>query len=166
MSRKLLSLLSLTLPFALAAACGPRDGQPPSGEQGSSESDPAADQIFAADEQFNRETARLGIEGWLEFFAPDGRMVINGAEIVGKEAIREAMGPLLDDFQLEWEPTRAVARAGSDLGYTVGRYRVAPRANPDSLVGAGTYVTIWERQGDGTWKVSLDIGSQDPAPGP
>ena len=28
--------------------------------------------------------------------------------------------------------------------------------------GAGNYVTIWRRQGDGSWKVAVDIGNADP----
>lgn len=149
---------SVPLICLFAIACGP-------GEPAATESSDA-DQIFAADEEFNRVTGQLGAAGWVDFFAPDGRMVANGAEITGKEAIREAMEPYLSAVRLEWRPTRAAARAGSDLGYTVGRYRATPKENPDSVIDTGTYVTIWERQADGSWKVALDVGSPDPEPRP
>lgn len=162
----------LSLAGLLAAACGP--GDPAGEEPRSSEPDrPAgqasrtdADQVFAADEAFNQATQDRGIEGWLDFFATDGRMLVNGDEIVGRDAIREAMDPFLASARLEWRPSRAVARAGSDLAYTVGNYRTTLRESPDSVVATGSYVTIWERQRDGSWKVSLDTGSPHPEPRP
>jgi ketosteroid isomerase-like protein len=165
---RILSLICL-----LAVACGPGEPAATEGSDGNqsgtaggrgAESD--ADQIFAADEAFNRVTGELGAAGWVDFFAPDGRIVVNGEEITGKAAIREAMEPYLSAVRLEWSPTRAAARAGSDLGYTVGRYRATPKENPDSVIATGTYVTIWERQADGSWKVALDVGSEHPEPRP
>ena len=76
------------------------------------------------------------------------------------------MEPLLSSARLEWRPSRAVARNGSDLAYTVGSYSTTLPESPDSVVATGSYVTIWERQRDGSWKVSLDIGSPDPEPRP
>ena len=138
---------------------------------GSAESDAStgldestADVIFAADEAFNTVTQELGAAGWTDAFAPDGRLIVAGREVVGKAAIREAMEPYLSAFRLEWAPSRAAAREGGDLGYTVGRYRSTSRANPDSVVATGMYVTIWERQAGGDWKVALDVGSPDPQP--
>lgn len=171
-SRRRLPVRILWLAGLLAVACGPGepvDGQGTNAEPGgrtgqASESD--ADQVFSADEAFNQATQDRGIEGWLDFFATDGRMVVNGDEIVGEDAIREAMEPFLASARLEWRPSRAVARAGSDLAYTVGSYRTTLRQSPDSVVATGSYVTIWERQRDGSWKVSLDTGSPHPEPRP
>ncbi len=158
----------LALACLLASGCAAPDDATGDGAAGRATAEGGgteADEIFAADEAFYRATDELGVAGWVDFFAADGRMLVNGAEIVGKEAIRQAMEPYLATMQLEWEPVRAVAQSGS-LGYTTGRYRAAPRDHPDSVVSTGTYVTIWERQGDGSWKVSLDVGSADPEPRP
>lgn len=164
--RRLLPARPLSLTCLLAVACG--TGEPAGTERSDANRGGTADadQIFAADEEFNRVTGELGAAGWVDFFAPDGRMVVNGGEIVGKAAIQEAMEPYLSAVRLEWSPTRAAARAGSDLGYTVGRYRASPKESPDSVITTGTYVTIWERQADGSWKVALDIGSPHPEPRP
>jgi uncharacterized protein (TIGR02246 family) len=150
------------------AACQPTDDatgdSAETGADSSARGATLADVVFAADEAFNSRTQELGAAGWTDAFAPDGRLIVSGREVVGKAAIREAMEPILADVRLEWAPSRAVARAGSDLAYTVGRYRAVPREHPDSVVGTGTYVTIWERQADGEWRVSLDVGSPDPQP--
>lgn len=164
-------LPSLGLALLLALGCGgvedPREDQAaPEGSSGALTGQAEADQIFAADEAFNRATDERGIEGWIDHFATDGRMVVNGSEVIGEAAIREAMAPFLSTVRLEWAPTRAVARAGGGIGYSVGRYRASPRDKPDSVISSGTYVTIWERQIDGSWKVALDIGSPDAEPRP
>lgn len=162
------ALRSAAWPLAclLAAACVAGEPSASGTSEPSRQEPPEASQIFAADEAFNRATQELGVAGWVDFFAPDGRMVASGGEIVGKAAIREAMEPYLSSVKLEWSPTRAVARAGGELGYTVGRFRASPREDTDSLIATGTYVTIWERQADGNWKVALDVGSFDTQPRP
>lgn len=156
----------LSLTCLLAVACGPGEPVDMEGSDASRDQTTEADEIFLADEEFNRVTGELGAAGWVGFFAPDGRMLVAGEEIMGRAAIQETMEPYLSAVRLEWRPTRAVARQGSDLGYTVGSYRATPRENPDSVIATGTYVTIWERQADGSWKVALDVGSPHPEPRP
>jgi ketosteroid isomerase-like protein len=57
-----------------------------------------------------------------------------------------------------------VAESG-DLGYTLGRYE-SRRIGPDGqqVRETGSYLTVWKRGADGSWKVALDIGSPDPSP--
>ena len=66
-----------------------------------------------------------------------------------REKARDLAGPLLGFL---W-----------DLGYTVGRYE-ARRGGPggEVSVSSGTYLTVWQRQSDGTWKVLADLGNSDP----
>jgi len=44
------------------------------------------------------------------------------------------------------------------MGYTYGIYALALNQN-DSL-SFGTYVSIWKKQKDGTWKFVLDSGNE------
>jgi ketosteroid isomerase-like protein len=59
---------------------------------------------------------------------------------------------------LSWSPAYAEVSAWGDLGYTTGPYEVRDRAKPAEPAGYGHYVSVWERQPDGQWKVSLDAG--------
>lgn len=88
--------------------------------------------------------------------------------VSGKAEVRKALSGLMSapGFQLTWTATRAeVSRAG-DLGYTVGNYTLTTSnaaGNPASE--RGKYLTVWKKQGDGSWKVFDDSGSPDaPAP--
>lgn len=121
--------------------------------------------IMGADVAFAQATASRGVDGWVEYFADSGVQVTPGRNVVGRAAIRELMAAELGDTAhvLRWHPTSAVASAGGDLGYTIGRWEWGPRSG-GTPERRGTYVTIWRRQTDGSWKVILDVGNPDPLP--
>jgi ketosteroid isomerase-like protein len=119
--------------------------------------------LLEADRAFDRETNARGIDGWVEWFAEDGRMFPDGRDVTqGKAAIRELMGPFLSRTgnSLRWEPVGGDIAASGELGYTFG-YSTSRRPNEAGDMGDhfGKYVTIWKKQGDGGWRVVLDIGS-------
>jgi ketosteroid isomerase-like protein len=140
---------------ALAGCAGKRNGAG------------AAEAIRNADIAFATATAERGVDGWVSWFADSGVMVIPGRNVVGRTAIRELMTPELGDttVALTWRPVSVEVSPGGNLGYTIGRWDRTPRpgAAPGATVRHGSYVTIWRKQGDGTWKVVLDIGNSDPA---
>ena len=118
----------------------------------------------AADSAFAKATKERGVKGWVEYFADSGVQVTPGHNYVGKAAIRELMSAELGDTAhlLAWHPTSAEASRDGDLGYTIGRWEWGPRSG-GAPERRGSYVTIWRRQRDGTWKVVLDVGNSDPA---
>lgn len=117
-----------------------------------------------ADRAFDRATSERRLEGWVEYFAEDGAMLRPGGPVTGRAAIREHMSPVLGDssFTLRWNPTRSDVGAAGDLGYTVGRYEARRDVKGVATVRTGTYLTIWKKQTDGSWKVVLDTGVEDP----
>ena|SRR5256885_1461820 len=67
---------------------------------------------------------------------------------------------------LMWRPVFAdISRAG-DMGYTTGpwEFRADRNKRDDKPVAYGNFMTVWKRQADGTWKVALDDGIENPAP--
>lgn len=127
-----------------------------------------ADELMAADRAFAAAAAERGLDGWMEFLAPDAaRVDLRGDVVRGTEAIRASDAALFADPQvrLTWEPTAAGAFEGGTLGFTRGRYALLlqpgePDGNPQTL-SAGSYLTVW-RHDAGTWKVILDTGVPDP----
>ncbi len=130
--------------------------------------DAARAAIRDADIAFAAATKARGADGWVSFFADSGMQVAPGQKIVGKAAIREAAAVSFGDTSrsLSWQPTEAHVSAAADLGYTVGRYESTARLKDSTVVRRGTYVTIWRKLADGSWKVVLDTGSPDPTPAP
>ena len=128
----------------------------------------AVAEIRDADVAFAKATAERGVEGWVSFFADSGVQVVPGRNVTGRAAIRALMAPELGDTAhvLTWHPVTVEASESGDFGYSLGRWDLVPRgatAGAGSALAHGTYVTVWRKQGDGTWKVVLDIGNADPA---
>jgi ketosteroid isomerase-like protein len=122
-----------------------------------------AEPLESADRAFAADTARRGIEGWMAAFDPAGAMWNRSRKAnLSGEAIRETMAPLFArGVQIAWEPVASGLSPAGDLGYTVGTSRFTA---PDSKgvrveTHRGSYVTIWRRQPDGSWKVLFDTGS-------
>ena len=154
--RAVAALVGGFLVTVTTAACGtegPREG-PVGGPSFELE-------LMAADRAFNQATQDRGVDGWVDFFDPEGAMIQpNVGEIRGLEEIRGAMTGLDDPaFTLTWEPVRAEGSADGTLGYTVGRYQSTTVLASDTVVSRGRYVTIWRRQPDGSLRVVMDLGN-------
>lgn len=112
-----------------------------------------APELEAADRAFAEATGRRGADGWIAAFDPAGGMITKAGR-VEYAAIAEAMRPTLAAGRLTWAPI-ASGQAGG-LGYTIGK---AAYTGAAAVAGWRTsYVTIWRRQPDGTWKVLFDTG--------
>jgi ketosteroid isomerase-like protein len=127
-----------------------------------------AEVLLEADRAFDRDTNARAIDGWVDWFAEDGRMFPDGRDVIqGKAAIRELMGPFLSSTgnSLRWEPIAGDIAASGDLGYTFGHSTsLRPNDKGEMTQHYGKYVTIWKKQADGSWKVALDIGNSRPKP--
>ena len=60
-------------------------------------------------------------------------------------------------FEIAWTPEIAEVSSGADLGYTIGSYHME-LDGPDGAPTAvdGKYLTVWQKQRDGSWKVVAD----------
>jgi len=129
----------------------------------------AADQARAAMIQTDRDFAKAGaakdLNAFLSFVADDVRLFPDGAMATGKPALRAMWeGGFKDpDWSIHWAPVAGEACSAGDLGYTTGSYEMHSQGSDGkAVVRRGSYVTIWRKQADGTWKVALDIGSAAP----
>ncbi len=120
--------------------------------------------LIDAEHAFAKATAERGIDGWMEFMAPNA-VELSAEPLVGLAQIRAGMGKQLSTpgFKLTWEPTKAEFLGDGDIGFVVGRYEVHfIGADGKTQVTKGTYLTTWRLQKDGSWKVISDVGSPDP----
>jgi ketosteroid isomerase-like protein len=121
--------------------------------------EPNADVLLKADREFAKQSASRGNLAWVDFMAPNavkpanGGLWLNGPEEIGNNMLA-AFG---SGFTLSWEPSRAEISRGGKLGYTWGRYHSTLRGKSHD----GTYMTVWQKQTDGSWKVLFDTGDPD-----
>jgi ketosteroid isomerase-like protein len=129
---------------------------------------PAADRdpkiLMDADRAFAKATAERGADGWMEFMAPNAvdltRETLASLDQIRAQMISEFKLP---GIHLTWEPDKAEFLGNGNVGYTVGHYEVRYNGEDGKPVSRkGTYLTTWQQQTDGTWKVRADIGSPDP----
>jgi uncharacterized protein (TIGR02246 family) len=83
----------------------------------------------------------------------------------GKDAIRAGMKQFLDDrnLALTFVSTNAEVSKGSDLAYSHGTF-TATQTDAKTLkpvTETGTYVMVYRKAADGTWKAILDINNSD-----
>ena len=64
------------------------------------------------------------------------------------------------DFKgvVTWQPSIAEIAGSSDLGYTVGNYQFHNMTAEEKPSTFGSFVTLWKKQADNSWKVAIDMG--------
>ena len=120
--------------------------------------------LMDADRAFAKATAERGVDGWMEFMAPNA-VDLTGETLATPGQIRADMAQTLSlpGIRLTWEPIKAEFLGNGNVGYTVGHYEVRYQGDDGKpVVRKGIYLTTWQEQKDGTWKVRADIGSPDP----
>jgi ketosteroid isomerase-like protein len=114
--------------------------------------------LLAADRGFGGDATAHGARAaYMGVIADDARFYRDGEPpAVG----REAVGRLLASHPQRassWEPTAAVVASSGDLGYTYGKTAVMEPGRPGRIRQPGLYFRIWERQGDGPFKIVVDL---------
>jgi uncharacterized protein (TIGR02246 family) len=119
--------------------------------------------MAAIREKVHRYAATINagdFEGWISIWTDDAIQMYPGAPArLGKEQIRAGMKPAFDNFTLKIELTSAIeVKVSSDLGYACGTYLLSmtPKAGGETIEFDGKYLSIFERQADGSWKGTHD----------
>jgi ketosteroid isomerase-like protein len=122
--------------------------------------------LLAADRAFaGAAEAKGAAAAYLAVLAEDARLHRTGGQpVVGREAIRAALAK--DPAPVTWSPAGAVVAHSGDLGYTFGLAKRRQGGPESPWVDSDNYVRIWKKQGDGSWKVVLDVFSPRPQPAP
>lgn len=122
--------------------------------------------VLSADSAFARRAASAGIgAAFAACAAADAAVLPGGSRIVsGPDSIGAVYGKLAAGSRLEWAPVDAEAAASGDLAFTVGEAVLsAPdRGSRGERRWYSKYLTIWRRQGDGSWKYVVDGGNERP----
>ena len=129
----------------------------------------AAEAIKKADDAWAAAAATKDVDKSASFCAPDAAILVpNAPAAEGKEAIhkwfQETFG--VPNFKLLWHATVTDAARSGDLGYSSGKYELSYTDPSGKTVSDhGKYVTVWQKQQDGSWKVVRDIFNSDVSPG-
>ena len=158
----------LAVAVVLAAACrpAPREGQPAAADAAAAPLS-AADQaaIRAADTAFSTAAGAGDAAGLAAMYLPNASLMPpNAATVQGREAIQKFWGAFVDAYRVNIALKAEEVEGHGDLAYSRGRYTLdlTPKAKgPAAAHDEGKFLTIFRRQPDGTWLLSVDMYSSD-----
>ncbi len=119
------------------------------------------DKLLETDRSYSTLSANKGMNSaFISMFDSAGvKLQTNHIPIVGLEKIKAFLQSENDSgFILTWEPLSAKIANSGEIGFTYGTYKIT-NVSADSIMGEGTYVTIWGKNSSGQWKALLDTGN-------
>jgi len=121
--------------------------------------------VRAADSLFSDLADRMGTGfAFANTATADGALFGPSELIVGPKAIDNYFRAQPVGTSLSWRPVYAVVAGSGDLAFTVGEsIRTGRSASGAAEQRFGKYLTVWQRQRDGTWKFVVDGGNPTPA---
>lgn len=126
------------------------------------------DDAMNADRAFAKMAQVKGVaEAFAAYAAPDALRFVPGVPEKGPAVIKASVAKdFVDGGQLNWEPKEGAASADGTQVVVWGRWTfTSPKdAKDKSEQVQGTYLTVWVKQMDGSWKWTHDIGNRDPKP--
>lgn len=117
--------------------------------------------VLNTDIEFSNYSEKEGMKKAFLTFADDEAVLLrsNSMPIVGKDNIGKSNTKIVDTtFTLTWKPIHVFISKSADLAYTYGIYTLTVKN--DTSLTEGTYVSIWKKQENETWKWVLDTGNE------
>lgn len=116
--------------------------------------------LMNADISFSNKSMAEGMkQAYLEYIDSNGVLLRPGhMPIIGADAIDYLIQFNDTSYKLNWKPAHAEVSRSADLGYTYGLYALHPTNQDTTLYG--TYVNIWKKQQDGSWKFVLGSANE------
>jgi ketosteroid isomerase-like protein len=130
---------------------------------GDTASDEAA--IRKADSAWSVATGSKQINDFMSYMAEDGIIEAPNAPVAkGKDDVQKLMSSFfsIPGFSVKWQATKVEAAGSGDMGYSIGAYELNVNdAQGKPMTDHGKYTTIWKKQADGNWKVTVDMFNSD-----
>ena len=163
MTRKLITFFSVAL-VALTMSCS----QPPKSAE---THDTDVQAIKDIEAQWNKEYEAKDLDKIAGHYTDDAVLMAPGAPpTVGTAAIHAMLKEMVSDnaLSLKFEASRVEVASGGDMAYSQGSYTMT-MTDPSTkkpINDKGSYVTVYRKQADSSWKAVSDIASSATPPGP
>ncbi|MFN5641471.1 MAG: YybH family protein [Sphingobacteriales bacterium] len=120
---------------------------------------PSVYELQAVDAEFSEYSKKYGFrKAFMEYIDEDGIILRdNNYPFKGARAIEYLVGLNDSSVSMTWESQGGDIASSGDLGYTFGIYEMRDK---NEQVEKGTYLLIWKKKKDGTWKFVLDSNNQ------
>jgi uncharacterized protein (TIGR02246 family) len=119
-----------------------------------------------------KEAAAKDVDKIMSHYTDDATLVVSGMTAMkGRDSVRAAWAGMVADpnFKLDFSAQRVEISADGGTAYTRGPYQLTV-SNPKTkkpVNDKGTYLTVFKKQSDGSWKAVEDFtASEIPPPAP
>jgi len=135
---QIISVLTLTLAFAVCAVFAQSDVQP----------------LLDTERSLERMAAATGMKSAYLHYLADDSIIFRPGPTKGREFWQK-----FDDASkiLNRNAVWADVSANGMMGYTTGNWRVYEKGKSEAVAQFGQYVTIWEKRLDGQYQATIDI---------
>jgi hypothetical protein len=125
-------------------------------------------EVLQMEKTFSAYSEKMGpAKAWHDFFdEKEGHLFSSsGLPAIGAEAVYEAMGGDAESpVTLTWATEKIWVANSGDMATTWGKWVSQPKTG--GAARTGQYVTVWHKDGQGKWKVLVDIGNSNAPPAP
>jgi uncharacterized protein (TIGR02246 family) len=157
--------------FALAAAAAMAIGvagcQKYASNGGAASADSVKETIKGDEKKWNEQFKSQDLEGLLGHYTDDAFFVAPGVKpATGTTEIRQVYAKATADpaFQISFASDKIDVAGSGDLAYSRGHFseKYTDPKTQKVMTDSGSYVTVYKKQSDGSWKAVEDFAVADP----
>jgi len=107
------------------------------------------------------------IDSWMSLWTEDGvQMPPDEPALSGRDQIRARNKAVLDQFSFDISINNEEVNVAGDWAFARGTYSatLTPKEGSETIPIAGKYMTIFQKQSDGSWKIHRDIFNSNVPP--
>lgn len=135
--------------------------------QSSANPDNIKQAIKADEKKWNDDFKSKDLEGLLSHYADDAYFVAPGSKAAsGSTAIRKVYADATADqnFAISFSSDKIDVSNSGDMAYARGRFteKYTDPKTQKVMTDSGSYVTVYKKQPDGSWKAEEDFAASDP----
>ena len=134
---------------------------------GAADADSVKQAIKAGEAEMNKDFKAKDTEGLAGHYADDAYFVAGGTTADGSTEIRKVFANASTDpaFGVTFTSDKVAVRRFGDLAYSRGKFteKYTDSKTAKVMTGSGTYVTVYKKQDNGSWKIVEDVAAVDPA---
>lgn len=128
------------------------------------------DAIGADEKKWNEDFHAKSVDALMSHYTSDVVAIFPGGPSMTGAALRKGLEDAVKDpaFDVSFSSDKVEVADSGDLAYSRGHFTVKS-TNPKTkqvVSEGGSYITVYKKQGDGSWKVVEDFTAVEPAAAP
>ncbi|HEX6661807.1 MAG TPA: DUF4440 domain-containing protein [Sphingomicrobium sp.] len=127
-----------------------------------------SDAIKADEKKWNDDFHAKNLDALLAHYAPDAVAVFPGSASVTGDGLRKVYVDALKDSNFDVSFSADKIDTSGDLAYARGHFteKYTDPATKQAKSDGGSYITVYKKQADGSWKSVEDFTAVEPAAAP